>query len=324
MNLDTNTKKITETAIISALVAVVYIIALYMPMIPSVLCLTAVPTAYIGVKHGYKYMASMLVVSTFLVMLLSGIFPAIALLVLAGINGALLTYGISSKMSKSTMTIGGVLTMTVSYALLMVIYEKLSGIDIVSTFELSMNAVKDELILTLDTVGTVNSAVSVDSAKEMYINLFTDFIEYVKLLVPYLLVFAGLLSSVLTVNCTTYFFKKAGINLPESVKFRDFRFDSHVLYGTTIIAVLAYAAIQFNLVNSVTMAYNTLLIMMLAFSVQGLANIVFLIDKLKLPKFAQVLIILIVLTMRSNYILALLGWLDAIFNFRKIGVKAEK
>lgn len=324
LNIDTNTKKITETAILSALVAVLYVIALYMPFIPTVLCLTAVPTAYVGVKHGYKYMASMLVVSCFLVMLLSGVFSAIALVVLAGVNGAMLTYAINKNMSKSLMTVGGVLSMTVSYALLMVMFEKISGINIVNTFELSMNTFKDELMVALDTVGTVNSSVSIDTVKDMYNTVFEGLIESVKLLVPYILVFAGLISSVITVNCTTYFFKRAGIKLPESGKFKDFRFDSHVLYGTTIIAVLAYVAIQFNLVNSVTMAFNTLMIIILAFSVQGLANIMFLMDKTKMPVFAKVLIILIILTIRSNYILALLGWLDAIFNFRRIGVKAEK
>jgi uncharacterized protein YybS (DUF2232 family) len=78
-----------------------------------------------------------------------------------------------------------------------------------------------------------------------------------------------------------------------------------------------------NFVNSVTMAYNLFFIIQLLFSIQGLAIVIFSMDKRNLSATAKTIMLIVLFLLRPMMILAVIGWVDAIFNFRRIGVNVE-
>lgn len=323
MNIEMKNKAISETAILSALVAILYVISTYMPFLPMISFLSAVPFAYIGIKYGEKYFASMLAVTMFIVFMLSGIFSAGALLLLGGISGFALMTLIKLKKSRSLTTAGLVFAFMLSYSLILILFQYVYSVNIIDSFETFMIAIRDDVILSMDELSLAANSSQAENLKEFYTEQFEVIIFTVKTILPYLIVFYSALSGILLMAVTYYAFARAGVELPKSGKYSEFRYEPHILWGTTIIAILSYITININFVNSITMAYNLFFIVQLLFSIQGLAIIMFLMDKRKLSTTSKTLLLILLFTLRPMMILAVLGWVDAIFNFRKIGVNVE-
>lgn len=321
--MEIKNKAINETAILSALIAILYVISTYMPFLPMISFLSAVPFAYIGIKYGEKYFASMLFVTMFIVFILSGPFSAGALLLLGGISGYVLMTLIKLKKSRSLTTAGLVFAFIISYSLILILFQYVYSVNIIEAFESLMIAMRDDVILSMDELNLAASTSQADNLKEFYTQQFDIIIFTVKTILPYIIVFYSTLSALLLMAVTYYAFGRAGVELTESGKYSEFRYEPHILWGTTIIAILSYITININFVNSVTMAYNLFFIVQLLFSIQGLAIVMFLMDKRKLSTTKKTLFLILLFTLRPMMILAVLGWVDAIFNFRRIGVNVE-
>lgn len=324
MNIDIKNKAISETAILSSLVAILYVIASYMPFLPLVAFLSAVPFAYIGIKYGEKYFICMLAVTLSIVAMLAGIFSAGALLLLGGISGFALMYLIKLKKSRSFTTAGIVLAFIISYSLILVLFQYVFSVNIIEAFEKLMLAMRDDVISSMEELSFAASSSQADNLKEFYTDQFEILIFIVKTTLPYLIVIYSTFSAFLLMGITYYAFGKSGVELPKSGKYSEFRYEPHILWGTTIIAILSYFTININFVNSVTMAYNLFFMAQLLFSIQGFAIVMFLMDKRKLSKRSKTLLIILLFSLRPMMILAVLGWVDALFNFRRIGVNVDQ
>jgi len=322
LNIEMKNKAISETAILSALVAILYVISTYMPFLPVVSFLSAVPFAYIGIKHGEKYFVSMLFVTMLIVFMLGGMLSAGTLLLLGGISGFTLMTLIKLKKSRSLTTAGLVFVFMVSYSLILVLVQYVYSINIIEAFETSALAIKDELILSVGE-SLASGSLEMDNLKQFYTDQFDVIIFTVKTILPYLIVLYSALSAILLIAVTYYAFGRSGVELPKSEKYSEFRYEPHILWGTTIIAILSYITININFVNSITMAYNLFFIVQLLFSIQGLAVVMFLMEKRKLSTTSKTFLLILLFFLRPMMILAVLGWVDAIFNFRKIGVNVE-
>lgn len=323
MNIEMKSKAISETAILSALVAILYVISTYMPFLPMVSFLSAVPFAYIGIKHGEQYFASMLFVTMVIVFMLGGMLNAGALLLLGGISGFTLMTLIKLKKSRSLTTAGLVFVFMVSYSLILVLFQYVYSINIMEAFETSALAMRDEVILSVGDLSLASSSLEMDNLKQFYTDQFDVIIFTVKTILPYLIVLYSTLSGILLMAVTYYAFGRSGVELPKSEKYSEFRYEPHILWGTTIIAILSYITINIKFVNSITMAYNLFFIVQLLFFIQGLAIIMFLMEKRKLSTTSKTLLLILLFFLRPMMILAVLGWMDAIFNFRRIGVNVE-
>ncbi|MGB3365905.1 MAG: DUF2232 domain-containing protein [Acidaminobacteraceae bacterium] len=323
MNIEMKNKAISETSILSALVAILYVVSTYMPFLPMVSFLSAIPFAYIGIKHGEKYFASMLFVTMLIVFILSGMLSAGALLLLGGVSGFTLMTLIKLKKSRSISTAGLVLAFIISYSLIFVLFQYVYSINIIEAFEISALSMRDNMILSVENLNLASGSLEMDNLKQFYTDQFEVIIFTVKTILPYLIVFYSTLSAVLLMAVTYYVFGRAGVELPKSEKYSVFRYEPHILWGTTIIAILSYITINIKFVNSITMAYNLFFIVQLLFAVQGLSIVIFLMEKRKLSKTSKVLFLLLLFFLRPMMILAVLGWVDAIFNFRRIGVNVE-
>lgn len=321
--MDMKNKALTETAILSAIVAILYVISTYMPFLPLVSFLSAVPFAYIGLKFGEKYFANMLVVTLVIVFMFGGLLSAGALLLLGGISGFVLMVFVKLKKSRSVTTAGLVFSFIISYSLILVLFQYVYSVNIIDAFETFMIAMRDEVILSAEGFEILTDKIAGENVADFYTLQFDVIIFTVKTIFPYLIVFYSVLSSVLLMLLTYYSFEKSGIAIAKSGKFSEFKYEAHILWGTTIIAILSYITINMNFVNSVTMAYNLFFIIQLLFSIQGLAIVIFSMDKRNLSATAKTIMLIVLFLLRPMMILAVIGWVDAIFNFRRIGVNVE-
>lgn len=323
MNIDMKNKAISETAILSSIVAILYVISSYMPFLPLVSFLSAIPFAYIGIKHGEKYFASMLFITLVLVLMVSGLLNAGVLLLLGGISGFALMTLIKLKKSRFLTTAGIALAFMISYSLILILMQYVYSVNIIDAFESSALSIRDEVILSAGEMGSITGNLDVNELNEFYTEQFDVIIFTVKTIFPYLIVLYSVISSIVLVAVTYYAFGRSKLDLPKTTKFSQFKYDNHILWGTTIIAILSYLTISLNFVNSVTMAYNLFFIVQLLFSIQGLAIVIFLMDKRKLSSTSKTMLLILLFLVKPMMMLAVFGWVDAIFNFRKIGVNAD-
>lgn len=316
-------KAIRETVILSVLILILYVSSAYMPLLPLISFLSALPFAYVGVRYGGRYFLGMLGVSLAALMALNLSFGALVLLMLGGVNGFALMAFIKLKKSRSFTTGGLVFVFLLSYSLIIILVQYMYSIDLLNLFETYAIAMRDDIITSMQELNATANAVDMDDLRELYTNQFDVIIFTVKTILPYIIVFCSSFSAILLVALTYYIFNRSGIALPKSGKYSEFRYEPHILWGTTIIAVLSYITININFVNSITMSYNLFFIVQLLFSVQGLSLVIFLMDKRKLSTASKTIMLILLFMLRPMMILAILGWVDAIFNFRKIGVNVE-
>ena len=102
-------------------------------------------------------------------------------------------------------------------------------------------------------------------------------------------------------------------------KFSNFRLPMHFMYGITFILLLSYIVGSMDLVNFNSISLNVILMMIYIFAFQGVAILFYFLDMRNTNKILKGVILLLVIIFQGLVILSIVGWIDMIFNFRKIG-----
>ncbi|BEP30410.1 DUF2232 domain-containing protein [Helicovermis profundi] len=317
---NSNTRTILEISIMAVLSTMFYLAAIYVPLIGYLIFLTPIFYAIIGIKNGTDKVFAMIIGSFFMTFMISGFVNAIILVLIGGINGVIFSEIVRHKKNKSTLILSLTGGYVLAFSIGIILVQYLTKIDLFTSINSQVLIYKDVINSTFDslkTIGTYEESL-IENMRVGYIASVDQIISVVKMSLPFLLISISALSSLLTATFGYKILRKLNIEVVEEKKYKDFRYPNHITWGTTLIVVMSFLAIKMGIINSDILSINILLIMMLVFSIQGLSTIFYYMDKKNMNKILKVIFIIVLIFLKPMLVLALLGWTDAIFDFRKI------
>jgi len=106
--------------------------------------------------------------------------------------------------------------------------------------------------------------------------------------------------------------------------FSDFKLPMHFIYGITFILVLSYLSGLVGMIEFNTISLNIILVLIYVFAFQGASILFYYLDQRNINNFLKGLILVLLIVFQAMFILSIIGWLDMIFDFRRIKNKDEK
>lgn len=115
-----------------------------------------------------------------------------------------------------------------------------------------------------------------------------------------------------------FILKRLKSNVLDMPEFSTMRLPDNIIMGTTIILLLTLLATQMMVVDSLSLMVNVMYVMMMIFMLQGLTVLAFFFRKLKTPAILAWPLTLVGILFLQVLGLGLLGWVDALFDLRKL------
>ena len=171
-----NTNRLTETAIITAIIVVFMIMGVY--ILPLVFIIYPVPFIVLGVRNGMKYSILSILVSTIIVGMLINIVEGIYILAISSIVALPIIYMLKKKSDSTKIIIVSSVISLIATALMIFILTQLTGINILDGIKVYF----DEILSTFKSMVETNNVSPTE--KEQYIDLMKFTIEQMILLIP--------------------------------------------------------------------------------------------------------------------------------------------
>ncbi|NUK30057.1 YybS family protein [Parageobacillus sp. VR-IP] len=303
------TYMITEAAIQLALFAVLFLIALYVPLIGVIATLfLALPFIIFTIRHGYAYALLLLAASLIISMLI----------------GSLFSLPVALMFGTAGIAIGGMLAKNKSRHMILLISALIFLINIVVDYAISVKFLQMDIIQ--ETISTFRQ--SFDTAMKMMKGMgqepspqlqeqFKQGLELVKYIVPTLFVLASFLFAYITIIASIPVLKRLKLPVGTWPPFREVTLPKGLLW--IYVLVLALSFIPF---EKGTFAYiailNVYYVLQLLLMVQGFSFLYHVANKKNIPKgmviggtvFCLFLPFLL-------YLIAILGIIDLGFDLRK-------
>lgn len=315
--MDTNEKnKILETILTIFTSIVLVLIGSY--YLPFLIFLYPIPLVVLGIRHGLKEnIISSITIALIIGMLLgpvSGIFLLILFLPLTiGLN-----YGIEKN--KKPLEVLGVNTiiLMISFLIIMAIIGNLSDISILDQLEDSFAQLLTNQMKLLEDMDY--SSYELSQIRDMMENA----IDYMLLIFPSMvMIFSFILTSINYVVISKLL-KKWGKRKYLNPSFSKFKLPDNVLIGIAIMLIATLLLKRLDLFYYDTVVLNITVSASFMFVVQGLSVIDHKLIGMNVRKFLRVIIIvLLIVILPIGWLISFLGVLDILFDFRKIGKKAE-
>ncbi|MCK8060879.1 MULTISPECIES: DUF2232 domain-containing protein [unclassified Fusibacter] len=266
--------------------------------------------------YAYKHDIRFSILSIFIVSLVLALLPDwmwLNILLIAGPIGVVIGYVTKRKLNhgKSTMIIVGS-----SIALSAIWY------FVISEFVLQMDLLTlvKEYVMAMPVPPELLESFS-EAQTDTFMNIELEAKQLLLMVLPSLVLGAMALYSLLNFVLLDYVLNKLRKETNALPPLYEMRLPDNIIMGTTIVLVLTLIAAQVISVDSLSLMVNVMYIVMLTFTMQGLAVLSFYLKKLKLVGIIQLPILIIGLVIFQFVGLSLMGWLDAIFDLRQLKKK---
>ncbi len=313
MKMDENKgRKISEIILIIVISTILMLLGMYyMPLI-----IFLYPTLFIilGVKYGLKYNIISIIVSTFLVGLMTDtISGLIILLAFSPLSIALSYLIINRKKTLETMIISTLVTL-VSFLIILGLTKNITGVSIVHQLDEFFTQVINTQIETLKDMQL--SQYEILKAE----NILESAFDYVLLVIPVLMMIFSLVTAYINCFISSIVLRKQGYGVVSIPRFSRFKLPSNILLGMGImfIGVLLMKWLKVSYYETVLL--NIVGLASFMFFTQGLAVIDYKLKRRNVRIIFRIIILLffVLVLPIGSMILTFIGVLDAILDFRKI------
>lgn len=313
MKMDENKgRKISEIILTIVISTILMLLGMYyMPLI-----IFLYPTLFIilGVKYGLKYNIISIIVSTFLVGLMTDtISGLIILLAFSPLSIALSHLIINRKKTLETMIISTLVTL-VSFLIILGLTKNITGISIVHQLDEFFTQVINTQIETLKDMQL--SQYEILKAE----NILESAFDYVLLVIPVLMMIFSLVTAYINCFISSIVLRKQGYGVVSIPRFSRFKLPSNILLGMGImfIGVLLMKWLKVSYYETVLL--NIVGLASFMFFTQGLAVIDYKLKRRNVRIIFRIIILLffVLVLPIGSMILIFIGVLDAILDFRKI------
>lgn len=310
MSVNKDTVALVEASLLTALTVIIAIGAIYLPFLGYLSFIIAVPFVILSVRHSLKYAAIATIATAILVALLSYPTYGIYVATLGGFVGNVMGYSIKKNKDNSTVIFYSSLVAVMSLMIMISIATLISGI--------SLADMVDEMLS--ESISLVESMGLGERLAESGI-LLTNTMEIFKMIIPSTLILTSAIFASVNYFISSIILKRMGMKSSKQKTYSEFLLPSNILFGATILLILTYLVGKFNIVDSQVLFINILNLFIYVFLIQGIAVIFYFIDKRKLGKGIKILSGIIIFFTGMLIFVSILGWLDCVFDFRKLKQK---
>ncbi|RKD32084.1 YybS family protein [Thermohalobacter berrensis] len=311
MNLQNRTNSITETAIITLLMTVFLFVGLH--IVPLVIILFPVPFIILGIRHDVKHSIISIIASSLLISILIDFFTGLFIFVIFGLFAIGLTYMINKGYSSYKVMIYGTAIFLLATAITLGILGYVTGINFIEAIDTSFSKSIDEQVKLFKEMDLSNYEIS------QMKNIIKRTVDYMIALIPATLIITSMFVTYINFWTTSSISRRLGykkINIP---KLKHFRLPNNIILGSAVIFLAIWIIRYFKLFYHETIFINVIILLIFLFYMQGLGVIVYLLDKKRFGRGVKIiLIILSLLYVPIGLVIAFVGFLDSIFNFRKL------
>lgn len=310
MSTNGNTIALVESALLTALTVILAIAGIYIPLLGYLLLITAVPFIIITVRHSLRYVIISIIASAMLVTFVTFPTYGIYIALMGGLVGCIMGLSIKKKKDSSISIFYGALAASVSLMVMISLATLISGVSIIET----VDQILGETVNITETMGLG------DIMSESGVSI-SDITDLFKMVIPSSLVLSGAIFAVFNYIVSTIILKRLGMDTKQAKSFSEFSLPGNILFGTTFILVLTYFSGKLNIVDSEALFVNVVNVFTYVFLVQGVAVLFFYLDKRKYGKGIKILSVILIFILGIILPVAMIGWLDSAFDFRKLRQK---
>jgi len=295
--------------------AIFVIVGLY--ILPIIIMLFPIPFVILGVRHGIKYNILSIVASSLVVSILIDIVTGAFVFILFGLLAILLAYMIRRKYKPTEIIVGATGVSLITTLLTINIIGYITGISFVDQINASFaEVIQMQLNMTKD-MGLSSYELS------QIRNIFRTTMEYMIIIIPATIIISSLFTAYINYWVSGAILKRLGHKTVPIPKFIHFRLPNNIILGTVVIFLATALTRLLKIFYYNTIFINVVILVSFVFFIQGLAVIVYLMNRVKMNKFLKgILIFLIIINIPLSFIISFIGVLDVIFDFRKLK-KAE-
>lgn len=320
---NSNTRALTEGAILAAITALIGIISFYIPLFFFLSIFWAVPVVIIGLRNGLKISVISTIVSSILVSIFTTPAMGLSFILVFGLPG--ITMGFLLNRGYNTayaVLISGLVFAVCNVAGIMLSF-MLTGVNISS----GVNAMFKEMQEIYSTQITqvmdmyAKSGMSQEQLQKMFppVELM---MTQMRMMIPSIFIIAGMISAFVSFKASRLILNRVGCTIKDIRKFQYWRLPNNFLIGMLIMVLLSYIGLYFKLINADTVLLNIFTMMIVIVSTIGLSIVSFYMIKRNVPKALRIIILFLGL-LNLQYILAMIGIFDSAFNIRKINAEGE-
>jgi uncharacterized protein YybS (DUF2232 family) len=303
------TYMITEAAIQLALFAVLFLIALYVPLIGVIATLfLALPFIIFTIRHGYAYALLLLAASLIISMLIGSLF-SLPMALMFGTAG---------------IAIGVMLAKNKSRYMILLISALIFLINIVIDYAISVTFLQMDIIQetlsafrqSFDTAMQIMKGMGQEPPKQLQ-EQFNQGFELIKYVMPTLFVIAAFLFAYITIVISIPILKRLKLPVGTWPPFRDVTLPKSLLWVYVLVLALSFIPLEKG-----TFAYiailNVYYVLQLLLMVQGFSFLYHVANKKDIPK-GMVIggTVLCLFLPFLLYLIAILGIIDLGFDLRK-------
>ena len=201
----------------------------------------------------------------------------------------------------------------VSSLLLYGLMQDVTGVSLISQMEEIFNQVLNTNMDLLKESGLTNYEML--KAK----NLLETGYSYILSIFPSILIMVSMFIAYSNYYLSVLALRKSGIGIVTIPRFSIFKLPNNIIPGIIIMFLGVYLMKGFDLLYYDSVVINLVVIIWFMFSIQGLSVIDFIMLKFKFRLFLRIiLIVLITVFVPAGTIIALIGFGDVLFDFRKL------
>lgn len=318
LNLNSNTTQLTESAIMSVVMAALFVIG--MSYLPILIFVFPVPFIVIGIKNNLKSAWGSLIVGALLTMFAMDIVTAFSICAVAGIIGTSLV--VLEKKDYSTSAMLGMTTIATLCTIMAILFisSTVTGFNYANAFKDTVELSTSYINASLDMPEMQNIPnTSPEEIKLVTKELKENFDEVMKrtiMLLPFSIIILSFLMTYLSYWASIVTLRKMNIKKREIPKIERFRLPEHILVGVLVILTATVLVSYIKIVHYQALVYNLGMIFSTLLAIQGYAVVAYKLKRSKIPKVLRFIISIFLIL--NGYMLTVCGAMDTIFDFRKI------
>ncbi len=314
MNTGENTKALVESAMLS-IIAVIFVIAgFYIPFLSFFMIFIPVPFIIVAVRHDLKHTMLAVTAASIIIGSFSSPLVGIYIALISGINASVMGTMIKKGREVRHILIAGSAASLVAILLTFAVSTYIMGVNtLLQLEEVFTGVVEYQKAFLGDGGGTAEIIRNLEIMKSTILTL-----------IPSSLIFGSIGSACINYIVAGIILRRTGFKFQTLGKFGKFSLPKNIMMGLLVIITLSYGASRMNIVNGEALFLNVFYLFQIAFLLQGLAVIMFFMEKFSLPKFFKAMICITFMILPTFSIMAvILGLVDSIINIRRFELKKD-
>lgn len=312
LNVKNNKTKAFLESLLIIVLGTLYIL-LGIRYIPIINILYPAFFVILGVRNGIEYNIVSILISALLVGVFIEKYTCLFILIAFVPFSILLNYMIKKRKKANETIMVSTITLLICYVLALTILSKMAGVTFINELEKSLQLILKAQLDLLKDMGT--------SSYQMYETkgLLESIYEYMVLIVPSIIIMFSAITAYLNSLLSIVILRKLGYGIYQVPKISNFKLPSNVILGIAVIYGGVFLLKFLKLFYYETIFMNVSVLVSFVLFLQGISVIIYFLNRSRLhPIIRGIFIILLIVSVPLSAIISIVGFLDIIFNFRRI------